>query len=716
VKRIVAPGLVLYALIACRGPFLARDLAGEWVVVWIAGYVLLLFVAAYEFIFSRAPIHPLPLNLAVLGVIFMNFIMQMTGGVHSSLWPSYYLFMAVFSALSRLPQALLTVLLVVVVEAANLFFTGQYDPERWSSYAGFVASLAGVAASTSLIIGRILGQAEQAREQHEQLLTHADALDPLGGSGTLEDLIKRQTAAVGAAKEREAKFDDLLDIIHSFLPAHTYALFLRERRDTGAVFVLRAIRTDSPASVLPLGSELNPAAGKTIIDACAHAGTAEILPDLADPVRLGYYARSAKAVPVRSALVIPFYAHAADDGPAGILAVDSTEPGAFHDENEDLLKRFSGIFIQLIEKIQLTLDLTTRSFHFRELHEISTELNRSMRFDEILDSLLPRVLKLVPAEYCACAISSQRDGGEFLRIAASRGYGAEFMGREFPLGESTIISGMVRVWKENDHRTSTYYSPDLGDRGREIGLFPFREARKPLRTLYGRLLYADRTFLGVFFLASERPNAFTAYHRDSLLDTLMNQLSLVAQNSRLYGQIEGMARTDGLTGLLNRRTFVEKLSEKYRELDRAPRPFAVLLLDIDRFKGVNDKYGHPVGDVAIKAVAGVLQETVRGTDFVARYGGEEFAVGMIETDVKGAAMIAERLRRIMEQTVVTRVMDGPLQVTLSIGVAAFPEDTQSKEDLVALADEALYHAKRSGRNRVSLVRQAKEAPQPAAPA
>jgi diguanylate cyclase (GGDEF)-like protein len=127
-------------------------------------------------------------------------------------------------------------------------------------------------------------------------------------------------------------------------------------------------------------------------------------------------------------------------------------------------------------------------------------------------------------------------------------------------------------------------------------------------------------------------------------------------------------------------------------------------MDIDKFKNVNDKYGHPVGDVAIRTVAGVLKETARGSDFVARYGGEEFAVGMVDTDSKGALRVGERIRKLLEKTLVTRVPDGELRVTVSIGVSSFPEDTKNVADLVTFADDALYQAKRSGRNRVCLHR------------
>jgi diguanylate cyclase (GGDEF)-like protein len=139
-------------------------------------------------------------------------------------------------------------------------------------------------------------------------------------------------------------------------------------------------------------------------------------------------------------------------------------------------------------------------------------------------------------------------------------------------------------------------------------------------------------------------------------------------------------------------------------------------MDIDLFKGVNDKYGHPVGDVAIKAVAKVLKDTARGSDFVARYGGEEFAVGMVDTDSGGAGQMGERIRKILENTPVTRVFDGELRVTVSIGVSSFPEDTKNMSDLVTHADNALYQAKRSGRNRVCLHRDVKDAePAPTKP-
>jgi two-component system cell cycle response regulator len=173
--------------------------------------------------------------------------------------------------------------------------------------------------------------------------------------------------------------------------------------------------------------------------------------------------------------------------------------------------------------------------------------------------------------------------------------------------------------------------------------------------------------------------------------------------------VQNMALTDGLTGLLNHRTFMDKLDEEFRRLDRAEEQnFSLLLLDIDFFKKVNDDHGHPVGDVALKTIAGVIREVARGIDFVARYGGEEFAVGMVGADGAGAQKTAERIRQAVENT---SIKAGKIVIrrTLSIGVASYFPGCSKKETLIARADQALYRAKQAGRNRVCLYQETRGA-------
>jgi two-component system cell cycle response regulator len=160
-----------------------------------------------------------------------------------------------------------------------------------------------------------------------------------------------------------------------------------------------------------------------------------------------------------------------------------------------------------------------------------------------------------------------------------------------------------------------------------------------------------------------------------------------------------MATTDGLTGLTNHRTFQTKFAEMLERAARHNHKVALLLCDVDFFKKVNDGYGHPVGDEVLRRVARVLQEVPRKIDIPARYGGEEFAVLLDNVDVAQAKAVAERIRQEI-QKVVVETEKGPLSVTESIGVAAFPEDGRDRATLIERADLALYHAKHTGRNRV----------------
>jgi len=716
-RKFVDLSLGAYAVISCLGLFIKPGLSDSGLSLvalycWIAGYLFLVFRISYEFVFSDLPILPVPFPFILLGVIFMNFMMQLTGGALSTLWPAYYLFAVVFAALSRPPQAALMVIVILSVELISLFITGQFDAARWLSYAGFGLSVAGVAAATSFIMGYVLKEADQAKDAFKRLEEKADAVDPLAEPANLESLMpgSRQAANLRTARGREASFAGLLDMMFLIVPAHTYALFVNERREGTEMFVLRACRTESTGKVISVGTALDPAAGKTGIDLCAERHMAHYLPDLAgDAVNfLGYYGRDGRTVPVRSAMLIPILS-TDQENVVAVLAVDKVTTDSFTSDTQEMLKRFSAFFLEVIDNTQMSLDLEAKAAHFGALHAISTDLNSSLKFSEIMATVIPQIKKIVPFDCCACLMKTEREGRACLQLTALDGYSPEMTGRTFAIEESAILSRLYQDWQNRpaigqSRNTTVYYDKDCGDRGKEISLFPFKELQLSIHSLYARLLVPNDKFVGLFLLASRKVDAFSEYHREYLLDTLMNQIGQVADNSLLHQQIEGMARTDGLTELLNHRTFMDRYREKCRELERTPRPFSILLMDIDKFKLVNDKYGHPVGDIAIKAVARILNNTIRGADFVARYGGEEFAVGMVETDRKGAELMAERVRSIMEGTVVTKVFDGELKCTISVGVVSFPEDGRRLEDLVSMADEALYHAKRTGRNRVCLYR------------
>jgi diguanylate cyclase (GGDEF)-like protein len=175
--------------------------------------------------------------------------------------------------------------------------------------------------------------------------------------------------------------------------------------------------------------------------------------------------------------------------------------------------------------------------------------------------------------------------------------------------------------------------------------------------------------------------------------------SLAIANRRLMTALQGMASTDGRTGLANSRSFDESLEDRLRTRD-AGEPLAVLMLDIDHFKAFNDRNGHPAGDEALRTFARVLQAAIRDGDIAARYGGEEFVVMLPGAKTSDATVVAERIRSQVEATTIELSPGQRDQVTVSIGVAVWPTDADDRVKLLKVADAALYRAKNSGRNRV----------------
>jgi diguanylate cyclase (GGDEF)-like protein len=166
------------------------------------------------------------------------------------------------------------------------------------------------------------------------------------------------------------------------------------------------------------------------------------------------------------------------------------------------------------------------------------------------------------------------------------------------------------------------------------------------------------------------------------------------QLRRQNEELAELSTTDSLTGLANHRSLMQTLDEQEAKFKRDRRQFSVLVADVDHFKQYNDSFGHPAGDEVLKAIADVMRESTRTVDCVARYGGEEFVILMPETSPFEALEVAEHIRA----RIAAKKFSGR-KITISIGVAAFPEDADNPEGLIEIADEALYQAKREGRDR-----------------
>ena len=190
-----------------------------------------------------------------------------------------------------------------------------------------------------------------------------------------------------------------------------------------------------------------------------------------------------------------------------------------------------------------------------------------------------------------------------------------------------------------------------------------------------------------------------------LLITFSHLAASAVENARRHTRAVSQAATDTLTGLLNRRALDERLKIEEQSARRYNRTFALMLLDIDRFKKINDTYGHAAGDAVLKTLAAVLARQARAVDSVARYGGEEFVIVLPEADGSGAKVAAERIRKAVARTPFALPDGREIGMTVSIGVACFPRCAGNVEAMLERADQALYQAKHTGRNRVFLYRE-----------
>lgn len=313
------------------------------------------------------------------------------------------------------------------------------------------------------------------------------------------------------------------------------------------------------------------------------------------------------------------------------------------------------------------------------LAEISALLSQSMEFPELLNTILDTITRID-------IFKLERSGGIFilrdgvLTLAAHLGHNEDFLEKHKAVRFGECLCGLAAETGE------VITSMDSLEDGRHTivyeGMRPHAHIIIPLK--------AKNSVVGVLYLYLQKGIAVDGA-RKAFLESIGGILGVAVSNSLLYEETRRLALHDPLTGLPNKRLLNIELERNFALAKRYERQFSCLMLDIDHFKRYNDSKGHLAGDQMLQAVARIIRDSLRETDFAARYGGEEFFVILPETSVDGAALVAEKIRESV------RTKTG---ITASFGAAAFDSRMPGPASMVESADKALYSAKKNGRDRV----------------
>ncbi|HLT58321.1 MAG: sensor domain-containing diguanylate cyclase [Limnochordales bacterium] len=315
---------------------------------------------------------------------------------------------------------------------------------------------------------------------------------------------------------------------------------------------------------------------------------------------------------------------------------------------------------------------------FTALVNVAKQLLKPLDLASVLDEILTQVQRLFG--YTICAVLLPTSDGRHLYIAAHRGYDPDVVSRaRFPFGGHQGIVGRVSATGQS------YYAPD-------VSADPYYIPGAPgVRSEFAVPLVLDGQVLGILDVESHELDAFPREVQE-VIEAFAVLAALAIYRAQRHEELQQLALTDGLTGLANNRAFWENLHRELARAQRFAQPLSLMVLEIDNFKRVNDVYGHLRGDDALRAVARTINVSCRAMDIGARVGGDEFAVILPQTTKAEAVSVAQRL---CSQVEALRLRDD-IRLTISIGLAAYPEDGTSPNALFAAADYAMYRIKYQG--------------------
>ena len=386
----------------------------------------------------------------------------------------------------------------------------------------------------------------------------------------------------------------------------------------------------------------------------------------------------------RSELAVPLMVR---DEVVGVLDCQSDNLNHFDSDTIDLLALFSIQASMALQNARLYSLERRRASQLEVINAIAKQMTAVLDIKELLD----KVCLLVQHAFQVSHVSVLQKEEDELVLRAHHGT----LTPRFP--EGGRVPASEGFWGEVLGQGKTLLENDVKKSPGYMGFYQETNSTVCIP------LVAFGQSLGILVLDSAQPAAFHTYEIQSL-ESVADICATAIQNAHYVDRVKQLAYLDGLTGIFNRRYFELRMAEEIERARRFDTGLAIIMVDIDQFKHLNDEFGHILGDEVLRQVSSIFHQQLRKIDVVCRYGGEEFAILLSQTNPRHALNVAEKLRSLVEHWQFPGV---PRAVTISAAAASYPEHGTTRDELVKAADAGLYMAKQAGRNQVLL------APQPA---
>jgi diguanylate cyclase (GGDEF)-like protein len=613
-------------------------------------------------------------SLLILAII--NVIIQLGGSYSHYLYPLNYLVLAMLAIYLPLTVAISLALFLALLEIAG----NEYAKLPFEIVFASATAHALIGLSFVIVIGLFVARERKIRNKAinklNRLTTDAkDLSSPKSEPAVMRDVT--QQSDVHHTRDLDTELSELMDIARLGLQADACVILLTDQY--GALLRVRAMSGDprelDEDAVIPVQG--------TIPGLVLSQGDPLVLQKI-DRSRPPFEYRRGRAN-IRSCIAQPLYF----EGKAiGVLIADSKKESTFDSDSENFLQKIAGQVTQAYRAAQNIAGIDRERTEFAAYYNVIKRFTQSQTLEEVIQITFDVAYAIVPHD--SSLISFTEEDGT-ATIAAVAKLPEKWVGLKFKENES-LAGGVVAV-------------------GKPLVKSSFQELKKPpyhpecrvrgLKSFIILPLTVHDRVVGTLAIFWAKENAFTQYDCKFLEVVAIHAANSLA-SARLHNQLEQHATTDGLTSLPNHRVFQMRLDEEIKRFQRIQLPLCLILMDIDHFKKVNDTYGHPVGDLVLQKLSKLLKGSIRDSDLAARYGGEEFALILPNTKAAGAWNFADRLRRQIAAHKI-KYAQGTLSISISLGIASFPEDGANKAALITAADKALYFSKENGRNRVSWI-------------